>query len=138
MKSSNQLISSPSKNELSSINNAQVIYLNKEGFISSSTNTLFSTILLQKQSVFEWSPFLESIFPSLFEEADNEVTQFMRVTTIQNFLPGIYDYTFVKLPIDLCSEETLMWIISDRTECYSRMKALQQIENERMREEFHG
>lgn len=137
MKSSSQVASFHNTAEFSNVNDAQVIYLNKDGYIVSSTNTLFSTILLQKQSIFEWSPFLESIFSSLFEEPENDVTQFMRVTTVQPFLPGIYDYAFVKLPSAFSSEETLMWIISDRTECYSRMKALQQKENEQMRKEMY-
>jgi len=134
MKSSTQQVFSPSETtELDQINDAQVIYLNKDGFIISSTNTLFSTVLLQKDSVFTWSPFLESIFPSLFDVEENEVTQFMRVTTVQTFLPGIYDYTFVKLPTALSTEATLMWVISDRTVCYERMKMFQQMENERIR-----
>ena len=118
------------------ITDAQVFYLNQEGYILSSTNTIFSTIQLQNRSVFEWCPFLESIFPSLFEEAAEEVTQFERVTTAENFLPGIYDYTFVKLPAFLAKEEILMWIISDRTACYQRMTELQQFHNEQVRAQF--
>jgi hypothetical protein len=115
---------------------AQVFYLNQKGYILSSTNTIFSTIHLQNCPVFEWCPFLESIFPSLFEEAAEEVTQFERVTTAENFLPGIYDYTFVKLPAFLANEEVLMWIISDRTACYQRMTELQQFYNEQARAQF--
>jgi len=118
------------------MSDAQVIYLNEKGFIVSSSNSIFSTILLQKKSIFEWSPFLESIYSSLFEEKPNEVTQFLRVTTIQDFLPGIYDYTFVKLPGEHFSKEVLMWIITDRTTCYQKMQKLQQIENESLRARF--
>lgn len=119
-----------------SMNEAQVIYLDKDGLIVSSTNTLFSTILIEKKNVFEWSPFLESIYPSLFSEEADEVTQFSRVTTVKDFLPGIYDYTFVKLPQNIARQEVLMWIISDRTDCYKRMTKLQQAENESMRARF--
>lgn len=119
-------------------NDAQIIYLNEDGYITASTNTLFSTILLQKKPIFEWSPFLESIYPSLFAEGPNEVTQFMRVTTVQKFLPGIYDYTFLKLPSEFVGQETLMWIISDRTECYKRMTELQQVHNELQRSRFEA
>jgi len=135
MKSSTQPLSIHSQ-EICNMSDAQVIYLNEKGFIVSSSNSIFSTILLQKKSIFEWSPFLESIYSSLFEEKPNEVTQFLRVTTIQDFLPGIYDYTFVKLPGEHFSKEVLMWIITDRTTCYQKMQKLQQIENESLRARF--
>lgn len=122
--------------EINQSSNTQIIYLNRAGEIIHSTNNLFSTILLENKSVFTWSPFIESIFPSLFEDSADEAIQFFRVTTVQSFLPGIYDYTFVRLPQPFVKEDIMAWIINDRTNCYERMTELQQIDNERRRAEF--
>ncbi|MFK7809577.1 MAG: hypothetical protein AB8F74_17365 [Saprospiraceae bacterium] len=124
------------KMDLHQSGTTQIIYLNRKGEIIYSTNNLFSTILLQKEPVFNWSPFMESIFPCLFEDSADEAVQFFRVTTIQTFLPGIYDYTFVRLPKELAKKDTLAWIINDRTKCYERMTELQQIDNEEKRAAF--
>ena len=59
------------------IEDLQFIILNEKGDIIFCDNVLFTEEDLPSRSVFEWSPFVESIFPILLQE-DEKIYNFKR------------------------------------------------------------
>ncbi|MEM6963938.1 MAG: hypothetical protein AAF573_04165 [Bacteroidota bacterium] len=102
----------------------QLLILDQRGEIIFSDNTLFSIGDLPSTSVFDWSPFVESIFPNLFQ-TDQKIYTFRRVKTIHPFLTGTYDYFFYKNEKRDLSCQIIWWIV-DRSVLYDKMTAKQQ------------
>ena len=110
---------------MKTVDKTQILVLNQSGQILHSNDTLFSTATLRNQSVLDWSPFLESIFPFLLKSTQ-KTYEFVKVKTIHNFLSGSYDYLFIKSEKSNL-EKYIVWIISDCSSCYEEMKKRQQL-----------
>lgn len=115
---------------MKTIENLQFLILNEKGEIIFSDNTLFSVEDLPSTSVFDWSPFVESIFPNLFQE-NKKIFTFHKVKTIHEFLSGTYDYSFYKNDgEDLPSQ--IIWTILDRSTFYDKLTKEQQYNQQRI------
>jgi len=110
----------------------QTIFLDKKGIITTSTDELFSANNLNNKNILLNFPFVESIFQTLSSQRIGQVYEFNKVKTIHTFLPGIYDYIFVKLQQCKDCQDSLMWIIVDKTVPYSKLLVQQQIRQERI------
>jgi len=108
----------------------QTILLSEEGIITTSTDELFSTKDLKSKDIQSNFPFVESIFPALSIQQIGQIHQFNKVKTIHTFLPGIYDYIFIKLQQCKNCQDALMWIIIDKTITYSELWTQQQTRQE--------
>ncbi len=108
----------------------QIIFLDRQGRITSSEDNLFSTTMLTQASILPAFPFVESIFQSLSKQPTWQVSKFDRIKTIHPFLPGVYDYTFVKLPNCTNCENSFVWMVFDKTEVYEELARVQQAKQE--------
>ena len=112
---------------MKTIDQLQFIILNEKGNIIFSDDTLFSVQDLPSTSVFDWSPFVESIFPDLIKKSNqNKIFTFEKVKTIHHFLNGTYDYSFYKN-----NQSQIVWVISDCSFFYDQMTKEQQIRNQK-------
>ena len=118
----------------------QYSLLDEKGYVVESCDALFSTTKLQKKSVTDWLPFLESIFPLLInlKELDAEI-YFSRVESPHpKLLKGYYDFSFKKINVE--DKMRIQWVIFDHTCLYSDFKKMQQQHNEaeikRQQEEY--
>jgi len=109
------------------------IILNTEGEIIFSDNTLFSEEDIPSNYIFDWSPFVESIFPQLLK-FDKRVYTFEKVKTIHSFLTGIYDYSFYKND-GKNAEDQIIWVITDCSTFYEKMTRRQQIDHQKVIDE---
>ena len=109
----------------------QISYLNKKGQLIASSNGIFSTDCLQNESVLICFPFLESIFNNLIAGAPGKSYVFEGVQTCIPCLPGIYDFTFTRLPAGTKNGAVLVWSIVDNTRYYN-----QKISQQQLRQEF--
>jgi len=107
----------------------QLVLLDYNGFIVHSCDTIFSTNTLKDSIVFQYIPFVESIFQELIKlkPTDPEI-QFSRVEVPANFLPGYYDFTFSS--IELENQQYILWSIYDFTGIYLDLMKYQQYKNE--------
>lgn len=108
----------------------QTLFINEAGFITFSTDLLFSTIELKKQSTLVQFPFITSIFESLLKQPIGRILQFHKIKTIHSFLPGIYDYMFIKTPTCNKCGDVLIWTIVDKTSIYQDVLTAQQVNQE--------
>lgn len=108
------------------IDNTQSIILDLEGNIISSNNVLFSIDSLPSQCVLNWSPFLQSIFPTLLKEVNQKKVTFEKIKTIHRFLKGTYDYSFYQAK----EKNQIIWIIADCTTYYLDLCERQQFHHE--------
>ncbi|MFK8103645.1 MAG: hypothetical protein AB8G15_14020 [Saprospiraceae bacterium] len=111
-------------------NNCQIIFLDQQGRITSSEDNLFATTMFTQASILSAFPFVESIFQSLSKQATWQVSKFDRIKTIHPFLPGLYDYTFVKLPDCKACENSFVWMVFDKTKIYEELAKIQQVKQE--------
>lgn len=109
---------------MKTVENTQSISLDLRGNIISSDSTLFDPKKLSSNCVLDWSPFVESIFPSLLKAKEAETFLFEKIKTIHHFLDGYYDYTFSK------KGDKVVWTIFDYTTYY-----LDQIKNQQFHHE---
>ena len=114
------------------INKYQTIFLNNHGLVTTSNETLFPTAVLSNYSTLSTFPFIESIFDALLNQPIGAVFQFKKVKTNHSFLPGIYDFTFVRLPHCNKCKGSLIWTIFDRTSEYMKQTKKQQIRQEKI------
>jgi len=107
----------------------QLILLNEQAMIISSCDSIFDTSTRQAQSVNTWFPFIESIYPSIWQVISSQPNiSFNKVETPLAELPGIYDFTFSQVTID--SKTLVLWCIYDYTDLYEDLKQFQQRKNE--------
>lgn len=108
----------------------QIIILDDEGEYVGSDDILFSTEKLKEISVAEWFPFIESIHETLKKmKLSNEEILFSRIESPADFLPGSYDFSFLK--IEQNGREYIQWSIYDYTVVYTYLTKYQQLKNEK-------
>lgn len=108
---------------------SQVIVLNEKGKIIQSCDSIFSTTDLAAVPVYQWFPFLESIFESLLTlEVGMPELVFTKVEQPFDLLQGYYDFSFSKIAEG--KEVVLLWFIYDYTALYQDLKYHQQLRNE--------
>ena len=107
----------------------QHVVLDTQGFIVDSTDTLFSTKAYCDRSLFEWSPFLESIFDVLLDlRVGGEELHFSKIDTLADFMTGFYDCSFMAAHWgDNC--RVIVWTICDRGDEYAIFMERQVQEN---------
>lgn len=108
------------------IENTQSLILDLKGNIISSDNVLFEIEKLPSKNVFDWSPFIESIFPALLKKINQQKITFERVKTFHNFLKGSYDYSFYQTE----QKDQIIWAISDCSKYYLDLYERQQFHHE--------
>lgn len=112
----------------------QQILIDTRGFILESTDTIFSTFPQRHRPVMEWSPFIESIFPTLLSlNLCSPEIFFPRIQSITNKLMGLYDCSF--MCVEWCDNQAIIvWNILDNSADMQKIQQAQQIFNEiRMR-----
>ena len=108
---------------------SQLILLNHQAHIVSSCDSIFDTRPVRKEPVTDWFPFLESIYPNIWQLVkDQSNITFNKVQTLIPQLPGFYDFSFSKVTIG--GEDLLLWSIYDYTDLYEDYKQFQQRRNE--------
>ena len=108
----------------------QTMTLDKEGFLLTSCDTLFSSESFVGKNMIERFPFLESVFSDLLEKLElGRTISFPRIETKHVFLAGYYDYVFRVIRIRN-SGLGIQWEIIDATQEYSILKDEQQLSHE--------
>ncbi|MFK8008737.1 MAG: hypothetical protein AB8H03_20425 [Saprospiraceae bacterium] len=108
----------------------QLIILDDKAEFVGSDDILFSTDELKGTSVAKWFPFIESIHDTLRKmELSNEEILFSRIESPADFLPGSYDFSFLK--IEQNERQYIQWSIYDYTIVYSYLTKYQQLKNEK-------
>jgi len=108
----------------------QLIILDEEAEFVGSDDILFSTEKLKEISVAKWFPFIESIHETLKKmKLKSEEILFSRVESPADFLPGSYDFSFLK--IEQNGREYIQWSIYDYTVVYTYLTKYQQLKNEK-------
>lgn len=108
------------------IENIQSLILDINGNIIFSNDVIFDAEKSPSNCVFDWSPFLESIYPYLLQKDHLEMVIFKKVKTIHDFLDGSYDYCFYLNE----KKDQVIWIISDYSKYYSKLAIKQQTHHE--------
>lgn len=92
----------------------QQLFLDNEGYIIESNDRIFAAFKYKDRSVFEWLPFLESIFPILesLSLTDDEL-RFEKVFPEVHPLKGYYDFAFLKVELD--ARIITVWSLYDVT-----------------------
>ena len=108
----------------------QIIILDEDVEFVGSDDLLFSTEKLKDISVSKWFPFIESIHENLKKiKVSEEEVIFSRVESPAEYLPGSYDFSFLKIEKD--GKEYIRWNIYDYTNVYSYLTKYQQLKNEK-------
>ncbi len=108
----------------------QIIILDENVEFVGSDDLLFSTKELKDISVAKWFPFIESIHETLkIMKVSEEDVIFSRVESPAKYLPGSYDFSFIKIEKD--GKEYIRWSIYDYTNVYSYLTKYQQLKNEK-------
>jgi len=107
----------------------QLILLDESFDLVKSNDLIFSTDNLSSIPVEKWFPFIESIHETIkkIKIEDGEL-QFLRVESPAEFLPGSYDFSFLKIIIN--EKDYILWTICDYTEVYIYLSKYQQLKNE--------
>ncbi len=113
---------------MKTIENIQFLILDLEGNIIFSDDVLFDVEKLPSNCVFDWSPFIESIFPALLKEDHQKMITFEKVKTIHEFLNGSYDYSFYQTE----KRDQIIWVISDCSKYYSKLTIQQQYHHQKV------
>lgn len=99
-----------------------------KGLLIESCESIFETKSFREIPVYEWFPFIESIFPTLKQmEISSDALHFSKVENPAPFLQGIYDFSFVKIQIE--GEEFILWELFDYTTLYENFRNYQQHRN---------
>ena len=108
----------------------QLILLNEDFRLVASNDIIFSTEKLKDVAVGKWFPFIESVCDTLkkIKKSDGEII-FSRVESPALFLPGSYDFSFMKIEIE--GKEYIQWSIYDYTKVYTYLTKYQQLKNEK-------
>lgn len=108
----------------------QLILLDKDFRLVASDDIIFSSEKLKNISVGKWFPFIESICDTLKDItiSDGEIL-FSRVESPALFLPGSYDFSFMKIEIE--GKDYIQWSIYDYTKVYTYLTKYQQLKNEK-------
>jgi len=105
----------------------QVIWLDAEGFIYDSCESVFDTSEFRENSVGEYFHFFASELENILNSEADKIT-FSQMQTSLDCLPGFYDYTFSK---KILNEKTyILWEVFDYTSVYKEYVKVQQIKNE--------
>jgi hypothetical protein len=108
----------------------QQILMDWQGYVLESTDTIFSTRLLKHRPSREWSHFLESIFPVIQSLELNSPEIFLpRVSSITNFIEGIFDCTIMRVEWG-DNNQVIVWNIIDYTQDLPVIQFAQQKFNE--------
>jgi hypothetical protein len=108
----------------------QQILLDWQGYVLESTDTIFSTHLLKHRPSGEWSHFLESMFPVIQTLELNSPEIFLpRVSSITNFIEGIFDCTIMRVEWG-DNNRVIVWNIIDYTQDLPAIQSAQQKFNE--------
>ncbi|MEM1318649.1 MAG: hypothetical protein AAGG75_00265 [Bacteroidota bacterium] len=107
----------------------QRILLEESGCIVHSCDSIFSTVDLKEQPVTALFPIVESLYLNLEQiQLGALPLRFPGVESISERLPGIYDFSFVRL--QLKGQSYILWSIYDYTELYIELRKYQQQKNE--------
>ena len=109
----------------------QIVLLDTGGMIRYSCESIFPLKKHLSQSLLEVSPLLESIFPQLLKQLDNNKKKTLRYYKLDNPFPGLegtYDFSFQCVTVE--EAECILWNINDLSEVYQSIRAAQQKHNE--------
>jgi hypothetical protein len=111
-------------------NKRQILLLEEEGVLIASCNSIFDTEKFLNRSILDYFPLIESVFPVIrkLQLKDPEV-RFASVKTNFKNLPGIYDFTFVRMKGSF--KDYILWVVQDHTEDYKAKLTIQQLQNEK-------
>jgi hypothetical protein len=112
---------------------SQQIVLNIEGYILESDDGIFDTSRYRDNPLLKYSPFLESVFPTVLAwDYDAAELFFTRVETVLDGVIGVYDCYFRRAS---CNFE---WLIDDITLPFEAYREAQQENNEEsIRRDLH-
>lgn len=103
----------------------QTIYLDKQGVLQNSCDSLFSTVGWEKDTVLVRFPLLKSIFVGLADMGVNDkAIDIPKVESATGLPEGFYDFSFSCLLIE--GKEFIRWIIYDYTDKYILLQRQQQ------------
>lgn len=129
------------KNKLSFLEQAKISFLpshlqfsilDDNGILLDTSNSILDLSVYINQSVFEFSPFLESIYPELVKLKEGESLVYPRVEKVfPDEDKKIYEFYFYRFFPD---ENTtlLVWVIESREEDYKHLSKIQQERNQLM------
>ncbi len=110
-------------------NFCQIILLDLEGNVVESCNSIFDATPFMDIPVYEWFPFIESVFPTLSTLNPNQPELlYSKVEKPSAFLQGYYDFSFSK--IDVEKKEHILWELFDYTTLYRDFRLYQQKRND--------
>lgn len=110
-------------------NFCQVILIDKDGDVVESCDSIFDSSSLTETPVYEWFPFIESVFPSLCSlELEGEGLLFSKVEKPAQYLLGYYDFSFSKIKIE--NKIHFLWEIFDYSTLYRDFRIYQQRRND--------
>lgn len=113
----------------SSIINQQIL-LDWQGYIIESTDTIFNTHQLHHRPAEEWSHFFNSMIPILhLLDLNSPEISLPRITSVTNFLNGIYDCSFMRVEWG-DNQNVLVWNIFDYSDQLPKIQFAQQKFNE--------
>lgn len=128
-------------NKLSFLEQAKILFLpshlqfsilDDTGTLLETSNSILDLSGYINQSVFEFSPFLESIYPELIKLKEGENLTYPRVEKVfPEEDKKIYEFYFYRF---YPNEETalLVWVIESREEDYKHLSKIQQERNQLM------
>lgn len=106
----------------------QTIYLDKNGTLHNSCDSLFSTVGWEKDAVLLRFPLLKSIFRRIADmKIGSDNIDIPKVESATGLPPGFYDFSFSCLKIE--GKEFIRWVIYDYTDKYRKLQRQQQSEH---------
>jgi len=107
----------------------QLLLLDKEGVLKASCDSIFASKGYLNNSVLPYFPLVESVFPMIQKlQVNDPEVEFGAVETAFAKLPGIYDFSFIKMRAS--QSDMILWIIKDHTKEYKEKTFQQQLQNE--------
>ena len=108
----------------------QQILVDLKGFIFESTDTIFSTSSQRNRPVVEWSPFFESIFPTLLSlNLSSAEIHFPQIQSLTNQIFGLFDCSFMRVEWG-DNQQVIVWNIIDNSVDLNHIQMAQQILND--------
>lgn len=106
----------------------QTIYLDRQGTLHNSCDSLFSTKGWDRDDLLARFPLLRSIFAKLTNmPVGKHPIHIPRVEEVKGLPPGFYDFSFICLQLD--GKDFIRWVIYDYTQKYRQLQNQQQEDN---------
>ncbi len=107
----------------------QILLIQEDGMLAQSCDAIFATTPLKEIPIYQWFPFIESIFHVVKDrKIDEPDLVFPRVEHPASFLKGYYDFIFSKIEDN--GKHYILWSIFDFTALYKNLIQFQQQRNQ--------